>query len=287
MLIGSNNKSLGISATIVEPDVNREASNYIINNYNELIKAVKSFDIKEEKAQDLLHDVYISIVEAEDNGNGFDMEYGSRINNDGEIDVNLMDVSQFVIGRIKLYAKNTKYRTDVIEAVNGHVHETTVYFETALDEHGQEVLGKDGKPKLTKVTKRSKVPVLVTANAASFNDGGDIMDNNDDFQKAFATASVVDSTDDIAEVLSLREQIDYCIDVCSLHNVNIINIFKNLDVLADMLGEYSKKKKSSESVFSNLSELVEYHSEFGATLMEILKYSSKNRAAFDVILASY
>ena len=112
-------------------------------------------------------------------------------------------------------------------------------------------------------------------------------DNNDDFQKAFATAAVADSTDDITEMMSLREQIDYCIDICSLHDVNILNAFKNIDALADMLGDYSKKKKTAESVFSKLSELVEYHTELGTNLIEILRYSAKNRSVFEAIIATY
>lgn len=287
MLIGLGTKGIQSSAYILEPVINREASSYIIDNYRNLIGIVRSCDVKEEKANDLLHDVYISIVDAEENGEGFDMEYGSRVNEDGEIEANLMSVEQFVIGRIKLYAKNNKYRTDVIEATNGTVNEIHTYYDAEMDEHGHEVLNKDGTPKLVKRVERRKVSILMTANAASFNEGGDVADNNDDFQKAFATAAVADSTDDITEMMSLREQIDYCIDICSLHDVNILNVFKNIDALADMLGDYSKKKKTAESVFSKLSELVEYHTELGTNLIEILRYSAKNRSVFEAIIATY
>ncbi len=287
MLIGIGTKGIQSSAYILEPVINREASSYIIDNYRNLIGIVRSCDVKEEKANDLLHDVYISIVDAEENGEGFDMEYGSRVNEDGEIEANLMSVEQFVIGRIKLYAKNNKYRTDVIEATNGTVNEIHTYYDAEMDEHGHEVLNKDGTPKLVKRVERRKVNILMTANAASFNEGGDVADNNDDFQKAFATAAVADSTDDITEMMSLREQIDYCIDICSLHDVNILNVFKNIDALADMLGDYSKKKKTAESVFSKLSELVEYHTELGTNLIEILRYSAKNRSVFEAIIATY
>lgn len=287
MLIGIGTKGIQSSAYILEPVINREASSYIIDNYRNLIGIVRSCDVKEEKANDLLHDVYISIVDAEENGEGFDMEYGSRVNEDGEIEANLMSVEQFVIGRIKLYAKNNKYRTDVIEATNGTVNEIHTYYDAEMDEHGHEVLNKDGTPKLVKRVERRKVNILMTANAASFNEGGDVADNNDDFQKAFATAAVADSTDDITEMMSLREQIDYCIDICSLHDVNILNVFKNIGALADMLGDYSKKKKTAESVFSKLSELVEYHTELGTNLIEILRYSAKNRSVFEAIIATY
>ncbi len=287
MLIGIENNSIGLEAKVIEPDVNREASSYIIRNYNNLIGIIRGCDIGVDKASDLLHDVYISIVDAEDNGNGFDMEFGSRVDEYGNIDFNIMNVEQFVIGRIKLYAKNTKYRSDIIEATNGSVSETTTYYVTELDEHGQEVIGKDGKLKKVKKTETKKVNVTITTCAASFNDGGDVTENNDDLQKAYATASVADSTDDINELLSLRENIDYCVDVCSLHDVNIINVLKNIDVLAELLGDCSKKKKAPETIFKKLSEIVSYNDIFGSTLMEVLNYSSRNRSAFEAVIATY
>jgi len=287
MLIGSESATLELSAFIKEPMVNREASDYIVNHYNDLINIIRRLEIKEEKAQDLIHDVYISIVESEDNGNGFDMEFGSTVNEKGEIDVNIMDVSQFVIGRIKLYAKNSKYRTDIVEGANSYITTSQVFYETELDAHGQEVIGKDGKPRQVKKIEKHKVAVMMTSNAASFDDGKDADDINDKFQKAFAIASVADSTEDVAEVLSIREQIDYCIDICNLHNVNLLNILKNMDMLAEMLGDYSKKKKTAEAVFSKITDLVEYHTELADNLMEVFRFSAKNRAAFDSIIATY
>ena len=287
MLIGFENNSIGLEAKIIEPDVNREASSYIIGNYQNLIGIIRGCDICIDKANDLLHDVYISIVDAEDNGNGFDMEFGSRVDEYGNVDFNIMNVEQFVIGRIKLYAKNNKYRSDIIEATNGSICETSTYYVTELDEHGQEVIGKDGRLKKVKKTETKKVNVTITTCAASFNDGGDVTENNDDLQKAYATASVADSTDDINELMSLRENIDYCIDVCNFHEVNLLNILKNIDFLSEMLGDYSKKKKTAEGIFKQLSELVSYNDIFGSTLMEILNYSSRNRAAFDMVIATY
>ena len=287
MLIGCNNVGLGMYAFIKEPVINREASNYIMNNYKNLIDIIKKSDIKEEKAQDLLHDVYISVVEAEENGNGFDMEFGSRMESDGTVDFNLMDVSQFVIGRIKLYAKNTKYRTDCVESSSSYVKETSAHYVSEWDKNGQEIMGKDGKPKLVKKIEKRRVPIMVTSNAASFTDGGDVEENNDEFQRAFALAHTADSTDDITELMSIREQIDYCIDICSLNGVNILNILKNIDMIAEMLGDYSRKKKTSEGIFSKITELVQYHSELAENLMEIIKFSGRNKEAFEAIIATY
>jgi hypothetical protein len=270
MLIGSNGKSLGLSARIVEPEINREGSNYIISHYNDLLKYIMSASLKEEKASDLLHDVYVSLVSAENEGNGFDMEYGDRLSDSDDSSINIMDVAQFVYGRIKLYAKNSKYRTDIVESNSGQVYETNVYYTPELDKDGQEILDRNGKPKMSKRVERKKSMVPITSSAASFNETNDAVDNNDEFQTAFAKASVSDSTDDIAEYMSLREQIDFCIDICDNYNIQIINLFKNIDLMASMLGDFSKRKKTSETVFAKLTEVVNYHDEFADTLMSLL-----------------
>jgi hypothetical protein len=287
MLIGIENSSIGLEARIIEPNINREASNYILNNWQELHTSIKKKLIKSDKAHDLLSDVYISIIEAENNGNGFDMEYGSNVDENGNINFNIMSVEQFVLGRIKLYSKNTKYNSDIVESANGYVYETVVYETPEIDEHGQEIIGSNGKVKTTKKTERVKVDTMITTCAASFNEGGEFANENDDLQKEYARAATADFSEDLTEMMSLRENIDYCIDVCELHHVNLLNVLKNIDSLSEMLGDYSRKKKSAEDVFKKLSDIVAYNDEFANTLMEVLKYSSRNRAAFESVIATY
>lgn len=287
MLIGSESVSLDLYAKVVEPDTNNEATKYIIDNYNELVILARKLNIKEEKAQDLVHDVYISIAEAEANGEGFDMEFGSKYDDDGKFNCELMDVGQFVRGRIKRYAQNDKYRSDVVEIGKGTIVETSITTEIVTDMHGQAIIDKNGNPKTCKKVEKVKKNIKVATSAASFEEAGDIVDNNDKFQLAYAKAAVGDTTDDVTELLSLREQIDYCIDVCELHGINILNVFKNMDLLSSMLNDYPRRKKSFDSVFSKLHELVSYHTEFGETLMNVLTYSSTNRSAFETIIASY
>lgn len=283
MLVGKAGCSncFGIDAVLLEPDSNTEASSYITSNYSDLIKIIRSLGIKDEKAHDLLHDVFISICEAEEDGNGYDIDYG--VKNGG---TSLILVEQFVVGRIKKYANNPKYRTDVMETGNTSCTVTTYYEEPVIDRGGY-VRDKFGNIVMQRKCEKKKVSMPATVCAASYNQGSDIGDINDSFQKAYAMATAADTIDDLAEFYSLKEQIDYCIDLCSLHNVNILNVFKNVDMLADMLGDYSKKKKNADSVFAKLSELVTYHTEFGAALTNILTYSASNRGNFDLVLASY
>lgn len=283
MLVGKSScdNCFGIDAVLVEPDSNTEASSYITSNYSDLIKIIKSLGIKDEKAHDLLHDVFISICEAEEDGNGYDIDYGAKTGGAG-----LILVEQFVVGRIKKYANNTKYRTDVMEKGNISCTVTTYYDEPVLDKRGY-VKDKNGNIVTQRKCEKKKIGIEATVCAASYNQGSDVAELNDSFQKAYAMATAADTIDDVAEFYSLKEQIDYCIDVCTLHDVNILNVFKNVDMLADMLGDYSKKKKNADSVFAKLSELVTYHNELGAALTNILTYSSSNRNNFDLVLASY
>jgi hypothetical protein len=282
MIIRSNCVDLGMDMTLIEPKICRDASNYMVENYSEIVKKIENMGIKE-KANDLLHDMFISMVEAEDNGEGFDMEYGIKNSENGTV----MDVAQFVYGRAKLYAKNTKYRNDVIERGKFRVLEVNTYYETEMDDKGRVVIGKDGKPKLNKVTTKTKNTLCASTYAASFDQGGDKMEGNDEFQKAFSVACLTDTVDDITEILSLKEQIDFCIDICDNNDIAIINVFKNIDYLAKMVADVNKRKKAAESVFNKITELVNYHDEFAESLRSVLLFSGNNRNAFDAVMSAY
>lgn len=286
MLIGSGDLGLGLSAKIIEPKINRDASDYIVEHYTDLVQLTKKFGIKEEKANDLVHDVYLSVVESEDNGNGFDMEYGNKLKGDLNDYTNMMTVEQFVFGRIKRYAKNNKYNTNFTETSSGHLYKTEVYYETVLDEHGNAVLGKNGQAKTIKRVHNTKKAVTLTTMAASFN-SGDSAENNDEFQVAFATASSADSSENITELYSLQEQVEYCIDVCELHGVKILNLFKNMDLLASMLDSLTKRKSNYEKVFKQITNITENNDEFADALISVLHCSEMNRPAFNLLMSAY
>lgn len=98
---------INVKAQFLEPEVNREASNYVKENYNAILRQLPKLGVSEEVAVDLLNDVYISLLEAEDEGKGYD------INKSNQGDCIL--VEQFVYGRLKRYSLNSRYRTDVVE----------------------------------------------------------------------------------------------------------------------------------------------------------------------------
>lgn len=247
---------LDIPVSLIEAKTSTEACDYLAEHYSELVKIVAKCGVHPSRCEDLIHDVWISLATNELDGEGFDMNYANTKSNN-----QILDVSQFVIGRIKLYAKNTRYKTDVSET------STTVVYQN--NDNGSKFI----KNRITTKTV-----------AASFDDSD--LDSNDSFQKGYAMASITDSTDDLVESYSLREQIDYCIDICETSGLNIINLFKNIDTLSELLGVQSRKKKS-ETVFNSITELVEKHNDFAEALLDVLKFSARNRAAFDLVLKTY
>lgn len=283
MLVGSNSINFGLLPRLVEPELNRDASNYIVNNYSNIIKYICKLGIKDEKAHDLLHDVYISVVESENNGNCFDMEYAR---DDTEKYGEYMQVSQFVYGRINLYAKNSKYKTNIIESGVTAALGVEVYYVDEIDINGNVVLNKDGTPKKVRKTKTTKQAISIVTCGASFT-GGDSTEDNDGFQMAYEMAEVADTTDEIAELLSVSEEIGYCIDLCDLHGIPILSILRNIDSLSEMLEKASSRNKTYDKVFSSLHNIAQYHKEFASSLISILEFSSKNRCAFDALIQQY
>lgn len=91
----------GIDNVMKDFRVNNDASNYIVNNYEKVINAVRSMKVDHDKAIDLVHDVYISLLKSEANGDGYDEEsYGVN------------GIEHFVFGRLKGYSKNKKYHSN-------------------------------------------------------------------------------------------------------------------------------------------------------------------------------
>ena len=93
-----------VSNTMKEIEINTEATEYITNNYESLIKLAIKMGAAPEKAADALHNMFAILMSQELNGNGFDVNNGK--------DGRLITVQQFVCGRLKAYCKNEAYQKD-------------------------------------------------------------------------------------------------------------------------------------------------------------------------------
>lgn len=246
-----------VETKLQESKASFEASSYIVNNYAKIIGKIKAIGIKDEKANDLLHDVYVNLLSDEKNGEGFDEDYG-----DGN-----MTVEQFVFARINGYAKNEKYRTDIVDSKKMTVE--TVVEISDTDDFGT------GKAKSRKVKVKDTIHFSAVA-ATTLNDE---LEDNDGFQTAYSLASISDCSEDIEGALSLREQIETCIDICELNGIPIINIFRNVDKLGEVL-----IGRKSDGVFSRLRDLVKESDELSENLMNVLEYRKAHRDIYDSVM---
>lgn len=97
----------GYSTKLVAPEVNTEASNFMEQNIAEIKSSILRMGVSPDKVNDLFSDVYVSIVEGELQGNGYD---------GGESGT---DVRQFVFGRLKRYSLNKRYDAKYVEYKSG------------------------------------------------------------------------------------------------------------------------------------------------------------------------
>lgn len=98
---------LGMNAAFIEPNVNKEASNYMTEHLDEIRRQARKMGINQDMLDDLISDVWLSIRDAELRGEGYNVAHS----NDGDV----ITVEEFVYGRIKRYSLNIKYRSDVSE----------------------------------------------------------------------------------------------------------------------------------------------------------------------------
>lgn len=89
----------------IEVDVDHEASTYMVENYDMILRQAVKMGVDPVKVEDLVQDVYISLLDGENNGNGYSIEHSRS----GSV----ITVADFVFGRLKGYSKNSRYRAGV------------------------------------------------------------------------------------------------------------------------------------------------------------------------------
>lgn len=114
-----------IRVRLYDIEINNVASSYIIENLDKLINDVCRMGVTQDKASDLVHDVYISVLNSERDGNGYD----AGISDDG----GMITVEQFVHGRMKMYSKNSRYHRDISESKGSTKDSMVVYAASCHD----------------------------------------------------------------------------------------------------------------------------------------------------------
>jgi hypothetical protein len=227
---------------LVEPEINRLASQYCAEHRDELVRKARAIPgVDPHKAEDLYGDVFISIIEAENEGEGYDMGRS----NAGDI----ISVADFVIGRLKGYAKNRRYS---IEGSDRHVSTKKV--------GGQSVTNIDFD--------------IVYASSKS-ND----TDEMDGIQRAYFNAhSFEDEIDTVDDSVALRQSVEFCLDFSEVIDFDFLKLFKNIDIF---------EKDFDKSIFDKIRERIKYHSELYDALYTVIECAVKHRDIYDSVLATF
>lgn len=228
---------------LIELEINTQASEYFVNNYEYIMgQARRMVGVDPNKVEDLVQDVLVSIMTSEAAGEGYDMSHS----NAGSI----ITVAEFVFGRLKLYSKNNKYKAE----------------------------GCDRKVKTKRMGNEVKSTVVFDLAFASPDDSKDL-DDLDGFQKAYANAHCYDSEiSDIEDGMSLRQDIEFCMDFDEVVGFKFINLFKNLDMFTDNF---------DNSIFDKLKDAMKYHDELNDAVFNVLSAAARHRNLFDSIVAEF
>ncbi len=217
----------GINNVMKELDTNHLATDFIAENYDNMILAAKKMGVNPDMAHDIVHDVYMSIQKNEENGEGYNPNKG----NIGEY----ISVEEFVYGRLKGYSLNKKYRSISDELIK------------ARPENYDEVL---------KGNKNIIVEIPSCSSAIEFED-------MTFYQKAYESAANYDDLDSIDLELSVTEELEYCLTFESNIKMNLRFFLKNLHNIATMNIDTSvfkelKNMGSNTEFVDSLRSLVDY-----------------------------
>lgn len=100
--------AFSLSMVLKAPVINTEASDFMVENIHEIKNNLLKMSVDPDHIDDLYNDVYISIKQAELDGNGYDETADTN-------------VRQFVYGRLKGYSKNKAYSSKYVECRSGCV----------------------------------------------------------------------------------------------------------------------------------------------------------------------
>ena len=174
---------------IKEPEIDRQASTFISEHFNELVKAAFKMGVDPNKCEDIVQDVALSIFRQEEFGEGFN-------ENNGKLDEPIT-VREFVFGRLKGYSANIKYRKPTEAPI--------------------------------KVTNKSTNKEEFQLNLIPATSLSDDVDTMSSCQKAYATASCNDDMSNVDEAESIEEELRYVLSFDRICNGGISSLLKEID----------------------------------------------------------
>lgn len=185
----------GMKNTMLEPEVNKMATDFVINHYEDLVTAARKMCVAADMCNDIVHDVYVSLLKSEQNGEGYNPNKGN---------VGLyISLEEFVYGRLKKYSLNKKYRVQN---------------------------GKNDVKEYEQILKGNKSAIMEIPSSCQTEDIEDMAF----YQKAYVSAASYDDLESIEIELSVEEELEYCLTFESTLNMNLRFFLKNLSKIARM-----------------------------------------------------
>lgn len=279
MIIKESTGNKAVNVRLVEPEINRTASEYIVKNFDKLTRYVAIGGIGD-KASDLVTDVYIRLVELENEGNGFDIGYFDKP----------ITVAEFVYSRINKYMKASKYRSDVTECKK-FIESTKVTEKVpriGLD--GQAEIGRDGKVIYDKVNtyRQNRVQYVVYATSPICSDEEELGHGMSYMYNSAEDETCKAQIEDIDDVMSIESSIELCLDIADKYNAanGIRNMIKNLEEIGRILGRVKTKKDCAIDALHTVRLIAEQNDEFKDALEDIITYSVNHNESFKGIVAN-
>lgn len=214
----------GMKNTMLEPEVNTMATDFVINHYEDLVTAARKMCVATDMCNDIVHDVYVSLLKSEQNGEGYNPNKGN---------VGLyISLEEFVYGRLKKYSLNKKYRVQN---------------------------GKDNVKEYEQILKGNKSAIMEIPSSCQTEDIEDMAF----YQKAYVSAASYDDLEKVELELSVGEELEYCLTFENQLNMNLRYFLKNISKIASMSIEVSvfqelRKLANNSDFIEAIKTLIEY-----------------------------
>ena len=211
-MILSLQESLGLSSNLFEPETNNEASHFFETKYNDLCKLGRKQ--VGNKYQELLHDVYVSILVKEREGEAFNANY---------FEGTMISVEEYVISKIMACSKNKKYTDNNIKKV---IEKKKVVHKSNISINDVIVL----KSNTYRMQRKEVIYMECLVGSTVQSDSIERTSTNSPIVAYMNTVSEAanNSVLEAEERMCIRENIETCIDICGIRGINIINIFKSI-----------------------------------------------------------